>query len=293
MGRNAGLFLAMGVAVSIVVCDVFPNILNFISKSQQEILEGADRFGALFIEPNEFSQIVLVAIGLLIATFTSYKKVIAKVGIISLMVYLVINGLRSNSKSYVLTLFGLLCVLMVFYVINFFKKKRSAIAIIGFMSMLIVGILAGYYLIFNVIIPVFELRGENADLLTGRDVIWATYIDAILQRIDVIAIGCGAGNVTAILKLVGSVHGSMVPHNVYIEYLVQFGIVGMAMLLISWEDAFRSIRRRTALFWIPALAFLITSFGISANSNDCIFILVALMSMPYVDKAKPATAEDT
>ncbi len=279
MTKNAGLFLAIAVALSVILCDMFPNIMSLISIDKFEELEYANRFGALFIEPNEFSQIVLVAIGFLIATFSSYKTLVGKIVVILLALYLGSCGLRSNSKSYVLTLFGLLGVLMVIYVVRFFKRKKTLASVLGFSAMLILGVFAGYYLIFNVIIPVFEMRGESADLLTGRDVIWGIYIDAILQRADVVMIGCGAGNVTGVLKLV-KMYRSVVPHNVYLEYLIQFGITGITLLLLSWSEAFRSMRHKSVWLWIPALAFLVTSIGISANSSDCIFIVMVLLCMP-------------
>ena len=279
MLRSTALYLAIAVALNILLSDMFPQAMSIISASKQEALETHSRFGALLVEPNELSQVILVAVGFLVATFSSYKHIMSKVGIGALIAYLVINGIRTNSKSYVLTLFGLFCVLMLLLILRFFKKKHSAFALVGFLILLIVGAVAGYYLIYNVIVPVFEMRGDNADLLTGRDDIWQKYLEAIKQRLDVTLIGCGAGNAVALLKMT-DILGSNVPHNLYIEYLVQFGIAGIVALLISWADAFNNMKGKSVLFWIPALAFLVTAFGISANSNDCIFITLMILSMP-------------
>ncbi len=282
MLKNAALFLAVSVALNILLSDLFPNAMSFISAGNQEALESHNRFGALLVEPNELSQIILVAVGFLIATFTLYKKIIAKIGIIALILYLVSNGIRTNSKSYVLTLFGMLCILMLLAVIRFVRKKHSMWAIFGIGALMMVGVIAGYYLIYNVVIPVFEFRGDNgADLLTGRNDIWQMYIDAIINRFDVVVTGCGAGNVAGVLKLVG-VNVVKATHNTYIEYLIQFGIIGLVLLMLSWFEALKNAFRKPILFWIPALAFLITAFGISANANDCIFITIAILSMSMI-----------
>lgn len=285
MLKNSSIFLAIAVGLNILLSDIFPNIAYIVSPTKQAALVADGRFGALFVEPNELSQVVLVAIGFLIATFSSHKTKYEKIVIVTIALYLGINGIRSNSKSYVLTLLGLLCVLMFIYVIRFLKNKKTPTHLLVFFIILLLGLIAGFYLITEIIIPVFEFRGRTYDVLTGRGNIWKTYAVALLQRFDVLLIGCGAGNVTGVLRLSGITH-STVPHNFYLEYVVQFGIIGLVLLFLSWSEAFIMIRRKSIWFMIPALAFFITSMSISANSNDCIFILMIILSMPNINMNK-------
>ena len=277
--QYASLFLGVAVALNIALCDLFPNIPYLLDSVKQDALVANNRFAALMMEPNEFSQLVLVTVGFLVATFSSYKTVFGQSSVIILASYLVVNGVRTNSKSYVLTLFALFGALVLFLLIRFCKGKKTAGALLGVMALFVLGIGASYFLVNDVILPVFEYRGQTDDLLTGRGDIWAMYIDAIFQRIDVVFMGCGAGNVSAVLRGIGVV-SQVVPHNVYLEYLIQFGVVGLFLLGLSWFKTFKLSRKKGIFFALPLLAFLITSLSISANSNDCIFILFILLSMP-------------
>lgn len=284
--KATSVFYISGTFLEILLCDIFPNIPYIIDYEKQSKLDYNNRYAAMNMDPNEYSQMILVAIGLAVALLPLIKSKLGKVVDIAVIVYLGVNGYRSYSKSYVLSLLLLFFVALVIYLFETAKEKGPIITMLKFVPIMVVGIIGASVLYKYVVVPVFEARSEyQADILTGRDYIWREYFKALKQRIDVVIIGCGANN-SSFLHQYCFLHGS-VAHNLYLEFLIQFGVTGMIALAIAWRDAIKSIvkNKLTNYMVLPLAAFLITSFGISANANDCLYVLMLIMSMPYSAKA--------
>lgn len=285
--KTAGIFFGFGTAMNVLCCDLFPHIPYMINEVKQKKLDLDNRFAGMVMDPNEFSQILLIAIGCLIAALPLIKLKVVKVLDVAMILYLCINGMRTNSRSYVL---ALLVMFVVFLLVNRFTAARNkgwGYAILSLLPILVVGVI-GVTLIFNkVILPIFEVRAEQqTSLLSGRDEIWTRYFGALSERSDVAVFGCGAGNTLSLLRFVG-IQSDTVPHNFYLEYIIQFGVLGLTTLCLVLKDALKSIKDKAFTYSIlPFLAFLITAMGISANSNDCLFVLLVLMCMPYRFKDK-------
>lgn len=280
--KTTSIFLMSGTFLDIFLCDVFPSIPYIINYQKQSQLDYNNRYAAMNMDPNEYSQIILVSIGLTVAILPLIKSKIGKVSDIAVIVYFAVKGYRSYSKSYVLSLMLLFFIALVIYILKSAKEKGPIITMLKFVPIVIVGVVGATLLYKYVVVPVFEARSDlQADLLTGRDYIWSEYFKALKRRFDVVVIGCGASNSTFLHKYC-SLHGS-VAHNLYLEFLIQFGVTGIIALSIAWRDAIKSIvkNKLTNYMVLPLAAFFITSFGISANANDCLYVLMLIMSMPY------------
>ncbi len=280
--KTTSIFLMSGTFLDIFLCDVFPSIPYIINYQKQSQLDYNNRYAAMNMDPNEYSQIILVSIGLAVAILPLIKSKIGKVSDIAVIVYFAVKGYRSYSKSYVLSLMLLFFIALVIYILKSAKEKGPIITMLKFVPIVIVGVVGATLLYKYVVVPVFEARSDlQADLLTGRDYIWSEYFKALKRRFDVVVIGCGASNSTFLHKYC-SLHGS-VAHNLYLEFLIQFGVTGIIALSIAWRDAIKSIvkNKLTNYMVLPLAAFFITSFGISANANDCLYVLMLIMSMPY------------
>lgn len=280
--KTTSIFLISGTFLDVLLCDIFPNIPYVINYQKQSQLDYNNRYAAMNMDPNEYSQIILVSIGLAVAILPLIKSKLGKVLDVSVIAYLAVKGYRSYSKSYVLSLMLLFVIALVIYMFKTAKEKGPIVTMLKFVPIAVIGVVGATVLYQYVVVPVFEARSAlQADLLTGRDYIWSEYFKALKQRFDVVVIGCGASN-SSFLHKYCSLQGS-VAHNLYLEFLIQFGIVGIITLLIAWRDSVKSIvkNKLTNYMVLPLAAFLITSFGISANANDCLYILMLIMSMPY------------
>lgn len=280
--KNTAIFYITGIVSDIILSEIFSNIPYIIDYQKQSRLDYNNRFAALNLDPNEYAQLVLIAVGLLIAILPLLKTKGGKIVDIVAVVFLCVSGYRSYSKSYAVTLVIMFAILIVIYLVRVFKKKGIISATLMFIPITIVFV-GGCVLIYNyVILPVFEAREAfNADLLTGRDYIWREYFKALSQRVDVIFLGCGAGNSTFLHKYC-SLNGSTVTHNFYLEFLIEHGIIGMLALAVAWAKPIKSAFKKFGKYMmLPLAAFLITSFSISINSNDCLYFVMVLMCMAY------------
>ena len=138
----------------------------------------------------------------------------------------------------------------------------------------------------KVLLPIFEMRADT-DFLSGRESIWLSYLGALFRRTDILLLGTGAGNTIKLVKVIEVVEvaSEKVAHNMYLEYLIQFGILGMILLIGIVVRMMRqnSYKMRT-YFLLVLVAYSVTAFGISANSNDCIFAVMLFLVMPmYTD----------
>jgi len=178
--------------------------------------------------------------------------------------------------------------LMFVYIRVVAKREGTTKAFYRVLPVLLIAVIGCVFLFVNFVLPVFEARSsEQTDVLTNRTGIWGDYVKALSMRTDVALWGCGAGNVSSIMKMVGRTT-SVVPHNTYLEYIIQFGLFGMILLFVSWKNMFKQIKVKLNTYYIlPLVAFLITSFGISVNSNDCPYILFALLSLPLAENNAP------
>ena len=278
---KASLCFAVGTSLMLLLSDIFPQMPMLVHAGKTSAVENAGRYAATVVDPNELAQIILIAIGLLIATHSYLKSLSTKLFSFVMMVYLALTGIRTQSKSYVITVVALFAFLMIAYIRNVSQREGANKAIAKLFPIILLAVIGCALLITYVVIPVFEARsGEQTSFLTGRDNIWLKYIDALRQRFDVTLLGCGSGNVTHIMKLVGR-GGKGVPHNTYLEYVIQYGILGLTLLFAVWKQPMSSIKMKLNTFYvIPLVALLITAFGISVNSSDCPFVLLALLSLP-------------
>ena len=281
----ASLCLSISTTIMLLLCDIFPQLPYLAHPERHAQLVAANRYGATVLDPNELSQLILIAICLLIAILPAIKSFWRKFICIAMIIYMAIVGVRTNSKSYVLTIIVLFVFLLFIYLRNIVRNEGSSSGITKLIPIVIIAIVGTVFMFQYMVIPVFESRStENTDFLTNRTNIWEYYIEALLQSPDVLLIGCGANNVTGVLKLVGN-NSKVVPHNFYLEYLIQFGFGGIVMFCLCWKKVLVSVKSKlNTFFFLPLAAFLITSFGISVNANDCLFILLALLSLPIPEE---------
>ena len=94
----------------------------------------------------------------------------------------------------------------------------------------------------------------------------------LLSRGDCLVWGCGVSNC---LYLVQDLGETQVPHNLYVEYFVQFGVIGIALLCVVLKEPLKNIFKSFNSYMMVFLfAFAVTSLGISANANDTVFLVL-------------------
>lgn len=278
--KNLALFFIGAVCAETIFSRFFTEIAYIVAPEKHALIVRAGRFAAFNIDPNEYAQLVLMGIGLIVSLIATTKSRLKIALYLMTLCFLAYNGFLTYSKSYALTLIALFVVLFFMLLRDSLKNsKKDAVIIFGVSC--VIFLVGSIFLYKKVLIPVFENRSTD-DILTGRGEIWAQYVSSLLKRIDCLILGCGASNTAFLLP-----ESDEVAHNLYIEYIAQFGILGLMCLYFVWKETIKCVvsKARTYLL-IFLLAFAITSLGISANSNDAIFFLLVCVCIPYVNTLK-------
>ncbi|WP_270532150.1 O-antigen ligase family protein, partial [Paraclostridium sordellii] len=279
------LVFGISMILSIILADIFPRIPYIVLPEKQSLLMSINRFNGLNGDPNYYSQLVLVSISLLLAAINLKISNKLKIIMIIMNIFLIISGYRSISKSYALTSIILLILFFIYLVKKIIKVNTAYKNILLLIIVAFISLISLYFLIGYIVIPLIKSRTDSGDFLTGRGDIWVKYIEMIKMDPLVILNGAGFSNSGNVLfKFFGY---SKSPHNVYIEILVEIGIVGITFILIILRDIiwkFKLIINSELCIYI--MMFAVTSLGLSLSSNDAIFILLPLCVLIDNNKKK-------
>lgn len=272
---NVSLIFAISMILSITVADIFPQIPYIVLPEKQSLLMSIDRFSGLNGDPNYYSQLVLVAVSLLVGKINIDNR---KIITVLMGIFLIISGFRSRSKSYALTFILLVVLFYIYFARSVIKEAKTYKNVLGFIIITLIGIASVYIVFFNVVIPLIESRTDSGDLLTGRGDIWQSYIYMIKMNPFILANGVGFSNSGNTLSQFLGINKA--PHNVYIELLVEVGVVGISFILCILRDLILNFRKIiNSEFFIYIMMFAITSIGLSLSSNDAIYILLPMVTL--------------
>ena len=191
--------------------DSLPQLSAYF-KTEYTVYSGthfAYRFTGLFYDPNFYSMSVVFA--LVLCMMLLMNKIGSKLLMWSLLVSLMVFGLQSYSKMFLLSV-TIIGVILIMYVM---RSLKMIIATLTALLTLGSGIIAwlkqiGYMdIMFN--------RLFDGDISTGRFGIWKSYLDYLDSSPWTLCFGDGIG--AAYLSIGG-------PHNTYIESIFFIGILG-------------------------------------------------------------------
>lgn len=274
---NSVYIYSVAMCLTIVSADIFPEIPYIVMWEKQTLLMSINRFSGLNADPNYYSQLVLVAICLLIGSLLAKQKKTRLLGLL-LGVFLIINGFRSISKSYALSIIVVIATSFYYFINSIQNKSYNDRLKKILLSIVIVnvGMISLIFVIQEFVIPIFEMRTETNDILTGRGDIWKEYINLMILKPEILSIGVGFANDANILGKELGVY--MAPHNIYIELIIGCGLVGIILLLLLFRDLFKHFKYTIkSPYFMFLVIFLFTSFGLSLSSNDAFFILIPLI----------------
>lgn len=132
-----------------------------------------------------------------------------------------------------------------------------------------------------------DVRGEAATD-NGRLEIWAAYIGVLNNDPVAMIIGFGAGSIS-IIAAGGLIPGGLGTHNIILDFVIQFGLFGMILLVGVAKDAFRGVlgTSLSGLNWLPLAAVLLTTATQSSIGNDAI-LFALLFAIPQDQNQDPS-----
>lgn len=251
----------------------FPRLIPYLSEAMiKENGEYYSRFAGITGNPNHYTlpiSIVLAAYCILII-----QKKVSFVDIVFIS-FMVIFGIMSVSKSFLISFVLLILVLLV----QLTKYNRKALVFIIFLF-----ILCGFVIYTNqdnevIRTIIFRLSndvnsGDIDSISTGRTAIWRSYLEYFTDNYTRFLFGSGFGAVYV---------NGRASHNYFIETVHYLGFVG-SILYFCAINRFFSIRnydnkRKQMYGYIPWLVLLVRSVAINIIMNEeiaFIFVVCAL-----------------
>ena len=189
------------------------------------------RFRGLFLDPNYYVTFVILAIVSLMCL--NQSKRVHKIVYFGTIAFLIFAGAQTASKSFVLMLVGAFA----YYCISLFAQKKFwlGIGLSAGVALLFVLATSGKIQLFQAVIERFEDAEDLSGLTTGRIDIWFDYIAVICSDPFVLLFGKG---------LDAPLVGGFGTHNVFIETIYNFGIVGFILLVSFFAIVLKKIRIR-------------------------------------------------
>jgi len=217
------------------------------------------RFMALTGNPNNLQVICVLSLVFVSLMFFKSKISLWKFGILFPLILII--GLMTKSKSFLICLVLLMCVLCVWLIVKYRKKPWFWLACVG--GLVFLGI---FYFVFRdcfegICQRFFSVSGKNGldRFFTGRVSIWKKYIDVWTSSAVSIIFGCGmsANETTMFNDLVKGAHSG------YVDLIYRFGVIGNILILIFIISLVRAIKNKKSGFKLvnilPLLFFMILS----------------------------------
>lgn len=195
-----------------------PNIMPYIDV--MDVL-GMVRRSGYFNDPNFYSAHITAALGGVLLLLLSRLAKKETVWLTVFVVLLIYCGLMSVSKSFLLVTLALL----LFWAVGLmFQRGKISVKLM----VLLCALVGVYFLLstamFDTIISRFVGVTNMSSLTTGRTDLWMNYLREFGDNPMLLLFGSGYTDVTV---------GGRAAHNILIQLVFQFGLVGCA-LLISW-----------------------------------------------------------
>ncbi len=255
--RFVNFSFVLGVITSSVAAMVLSNVTGMQLLWKESYIYGARRFSGLEYDPNVYSVVILVAIGICtLMIFTDSKRLFYKISLIALMFI----GLFTLSKTFIIGLLILLIVVMVLY-----RKQINIVLIIKVVMPILFLISIVYFLdsdiqnLFEIMLSRFRSIDSIDDLSSTRLSIMSNYLSLTLNNLSSFLFGYGFGASTIYEQGL-----NYTAHNTYLQILFYLGVVGMMVISVFFWSVFRSL-------------------SIKINNHANIILLVILSAMFSLD----------
>lgn len=274
MRSDVAICFPLAVAAMILVADMYPSLAYSVIPRESTFQTAGviyDRFSGLAGDANYYSQLVLCAVALSLGD--ALVKGSKRVQFFDLIVtvFLIVQGARSYSKSYYITLFIVIVAFCILLGRRAFTGSKQKAALFIVCMPLLLGTVA--VVAIELIMPGFMLRMETGqDISTGRFDIWSSYISGWLSNISYVVFGLGFDNAR---HVVGSGDAA---HNAYLELFVELGLLGIICLAVIWAPALKSFKN---IFNEPRVLYLVplavTCLGLALSDYDFVYLCISVL----------------
>lgn len=255
-------------------------ISDFINEATIKLAEDEYiyRFAGLQGNPNYYTLDITIAVSALVVVMSVNK--FNTIGVL-LALSLIIFGLMSASKSFLISLIVLVVLVLLKAIFN--RDIATSIKIISVFLILILGV----YIFDKEAINTYMIRfntdkgADLSEISTGRSDIWLNYIKAIFKDPYLLLFGNGLGT---------TLNNGKGAHNTYIETIFLMGIIGTAIICCSMKyiydkHIYMSEKNHSYMIHIPVLLYLIRLFAIGSLTYDNTWYYISLLFLMHIDRS--------
>lgn len=241
----------IGAALSAQQLMVFPTISRYITVHEYSSLT---RLSGFYGDPNFYSAHIAAAISCVLVLLLNEVKLSRKIILYISLIVLFYAGFLSVSKSFTLII---ICVALLWIVEVLFRRGKISGKLMMLLALAIGGVFVLSSVLFTDLIDMILDRflGGNdtlSDFTTGRTELWISYLRAFEDNPWMMVFGEGFTE-----KLING-RGS---HNVLIQSIYQFGIVGTVFLTVWVLSYFKSLLRSARLYSNNIVQTLVLATG--------------------------------
>ncbi len=210
--RNLFLFYIFGVLMASLLkySDIFPN-LSLYTDGRVDIY----RFTGMHEDPNYYGVNLVICLCLVVVMYHRQD--------ISISILLVMTGLLIWFAALTVSkmVFLMLSMPILAFIYSNHLKRRYGLQVLSTIILAVVVslVVSDKIEIFHSVLQRFEEASDAASLTTGRAAEWREYITYILNTPKVLILGAG-------LDAPSPANANDIPHNTYIDYIYNLGIVG-------------------------------------------------------------------
>lgn len=254
--------------------DYFKDVSAISGKISLKLL----RFSGTMKDPNFFAQGLLISISCLMVCYLfllKEKNSKSKRNLILIMIFTIsLIGMQTYSKMYII---ALSIIVVLFNTIILCKSNKFFIKVLVTLTIIIFSFVILKSDFINILIDRLK---TNGGITTGRIDIVKNALSLVYESPYILINGVGVGN--SISNFVG-----MELHNIYIEYILSIGFLGVIpwiILLIS--SVYKNIKFNYSYKFIPLITIAITGISLHGVSSDWhyYYLVLSILSINQISE---------
>lgn len=256
---NILIWYSLGIITAAVIAlfaDNIPN-LSMYTRPDHMMVYGVNRFTGLYRNPNYYTYDISVSISAMLMLLAMRKRFSFLYVLITLALLGV--GAMSISLSFIISIL----IAFALFLLHTINSRRGLYVAGAFSSSALIALIliwqSGPMNALWTRITALDIANSNmSSLTTNRTDIWQSFSQALLNDVEVLLAGAG-------------LHAtSSSAHNLYLEIVYYFGLLGAILFIVWFVSVFRKavkkrhIKKSNLKYWsILLLPILVRAFGIS------------------------------
>ncbi len=215
-----------------------------------------------------------MVLGWLFVVYLFEKRKIGYVLLAAGTVFFVYFAGETGTRS----LLASMAVVVAYIAISIIKRTKKLSHLLRAVIVFAIPVFAIVYWLF-ILEPMLESRGNMYD--SARVELWSYYLNLFINDKFIFFFGIGCNNIPLYAKS----HNMLTAHNIFIEMLVELGIVGIILFIILIAFILKKSNKNPLKneMMLPLIIYLLFMLTQSGLSTELLYFVIALAGQVYSD----------